>query len=223
MNKPIKWTLIGLGIFVGVVIVGFFGSAIVMGIIEAEKDIKEVSKAEEEIIVSEEKETIEELEEKEKIIGYRETEDWGKVPVVEWEIGKPIVFRNGLKLILNKVWEEKQLEHPYVAINVTLENTTDKVQNAVFFDMPIFGIYIWDSEDNRFSGSGGFTPEKSIWAKENELSPGENKKWPPGKELTGNIYFDVSGNTGSLMVELEYAEFIRPNVIYRYYLEDIGK
>lgn len=223
MNKPIKWTLIGLGIFVGVVIVGFFGSAIVMGIIEAEKDIKEVSKAEEEIIVSEEKETIEELEEKEKIIGYRETEDWGNVPVVEWEIGKPIVFRNGLKLILNKVWEEKQLEQPYVAINVTLENTTDKVQNAVFFDMHIFGIYIWDSEDNRFSGSGGFAPEKSIWAKEDELSPGDNKKWPPGKELTGNIYFNVSGNTGDLMVELEYSEFIRPNVIYRYCLEDIGE
>lgn len=224
MNKPIKWTLIGLGIFVGVVIVGFFGSAIVMGIIEAEKDIKEVSKTGEEIIVSEEKETIEELEEKEKIIGYRDTKLWGKVPVVEWEIGKPIVFRNGLKLILNKVWEEKQLDHPFVVISITLENTTEEIQDAIDLEMPIlFSINAWDSEDNRFSGSGGFTIEESIWGKIDSLSPGDNKKWPPGKELTGNIYFNVSGNIGDLMVELEYSEFIRPNVIYRYCLEDIGE
>lgn len=223
MNKPIKWTLIGLGIFVGVVIVGFFGSAIVMGIIEAEKDIKKVSKAEEEIIVSEEKETIEELEEKEKIIGYRDTKLRDKVPVVEWGIGNSIVFRNGLKATLNKVWEEKRLEQPYVVINVTVENTTDKVQEDwIIFTMPTIPN-VWDSEDNRFSGSSGFTIEESIWSKIDSLSPGENKKWPPGKELTGNIYFDVSGNTGDLMVELEYSEFIRPNVIYRYCLEDIGE
>ena len=220
MNKSIKWILIGLGIFVGVVIVGFFGSAIVMGIIEAEKDIKEVSKVEEEIIVNEEKETIEELEEKEKIIGYRDTKLRDKVPVVEWEIGKPIVFRNGLKLILNKVWEEKQLDYPFVVISITLENTTDEIQDAIDLEMPIFFSNAWDSEDNRFSGSGGFTIEESIWSKINSLSPGDNKKWPPGVKLTGNIYFDVSGNTGGLMVELEYAEFIRPNVIFRYYLED---
>lgn len=223
MNKPIKWTLIGLGIFVGVVIVGFFGSAIVMGIIEAEKDIKEVSKAEEEIIVSEEKETIEELEEKEKIIGYRDTKLRDKVPVVEWGIGNSIVFRNGLKATLNKVWEEKRLEQPYVVINVTLENTTDKVQEDwIIFTMPAIPD-VWDSEDNRFSGWGSLFTGEGIWDKIDKLSPGENKKWPPGKELTGNIYFDVSGNTGGLMVELEYSEFIWPNVIYRYCLEDIGE
>jgi len=222
MNKSIKWILIGLGIFVGVVVVGFFGSAIVMGIIEAEKDIKEVSKAEEEIIVSEEKETTEELEEKEKIIGYRDTKLRDKVPVVEWEIGKPIVFINGLKLILNKVWEEKQLDYPFVVISITLENTTEEIQDAIDLEMPIlFSINAWDSEDNRFSGSGGFTIEESIWGKIDSLSPGDNKKWPPGKELTGNIYFNVSGNIGGLMVELEYAEFIRPNVIYCYKVEDI--
>jgi len=143
------------------------------------------------------------------------------VSKVEWKIGEPIDFSNGLRLTLNKVWMEKQLDYPFVVINVMLENTTDKVKNAVFFDMPIFGIYICDSEDNRFSGSGGFTPEKSIWAKEDELSPGDNKKWPPGVKLTGNIYFDVSGNTGDLMVELEYSEFLRTNVIYCYKLEDI--
>ncbi|GAH88071.1 unnamed protein product, partial [marine sediment metagenome] len=158
MNKSIKWILIGLGIFVGVVIVGlFFGSAIVMGIIEAEKDIKEVSKVEEEIIVNEEKETIEELEEKEKIIGYRDTKLRDKVPVVEWEIGKPIVFRNGLKLILNKVWEEKQLDYSFVVISITLENTTEEIQDAIDLEMPIlFFSNAWDSENNRFSGSGGF-------------------------------------------------------------------
>jgi len=208
MNKSIKWTLIGLGIFVGVVIVGFFGSAIIMGIIEAEKDIKEVSKAEE-------------LEEKEKIIGYRETEDWGKVPVKEWEIGEPIVFRNGLKATLNKVWEEKRLEQPYVVINITLENTTDKVQEDwIIFTMPA-SPKVRDSEDNRFSGWGSLFTGEGIWDKIDKLSPGENKKWPPGKELTGNIYFDVSGNTGDLIIELEYSEFLKTNVIYCYKLEDI--
>lgn len=44
MNKPVKWTLIGIGIFIAIVIVGFFGSAIVMGIMEVEKDVKDVSK-----------------------------------------------------------------------------------------------------------------------------------------------------------------------------------
>ncbi|MBA7661793.1 hypothetical protein ES703_69813 [subsurface metagenome] len=220
MNKPIKWTLIGLGIFVGVVIVGFFGSAIIMGIIEAEKDIKAVSKVEEEIIVSEEKEIIEELVEEEEIIGYRETEDWGKVPVMEWKIGEPIDYPNGLRLILNKLWIEKQMGYPFVVINVSLINTTDKVQNGYDFELPV-RVYVWDSQDNKFLGSGGFTSEESIWAKIDNLSPGVNKKWPPGKELTGNIYFNVSGNIGGLMVELEYAEFIRPNVIYCYKLEDI--
>lgn len=221
MNKPIKWTLIGLGIFVVVVIVGFFGSAIVMGIIEAEKDIKEVSKAKEEIIVSEEKETIEELEEKEKIIGYRDTKLRDKVPVVEWEIGKPIVFRNGLKLILNKVWEEKRLEQPYVIINITLENTTDKVQEDwIIFIMPPIPD-VWDSEDNRFSGWGSLFNGEGIWDKIDKLSPGDNKKWPPGVKLTGNIYFEVSGNTGDLIVELEYFQFLKTNVIYCYKLEDI--
>lgn len=212
MNKPIKWTLIGLGIFVGVVIVGFFGSAIVMGIIEAEKDIKEVSKAEEEIIVS---------EEKEKIIGYRDTKLRDKVPVVEWEIGEPIDFPNGLRLTLNKVWMEKQLDCPFVVISVTLENTTDEIQDGIDFKMPI-SSNVWDTEDNRFSGSCGLTNiEESIWGKIDSLSPGDNKKWPPGVKLTGNIYFEVSGNTGDLIVELEYFQFLKTNVIYCYKLEDI--
>lgn len=209
MNKPIKWTLIGLGIFIGVVIAVFFGSAIVMGIVKAERDIKRVPSIEEAVIAGEEKEIIE----------YRDTELRDKVPVVKWEIGNSIVFTNGLKLILNKVWEETQLDYPYVVISVTLENTTNEVQDAYDLELPVC-IYVWDNEDNRFSGSGGLTVGESIWSKIDELSPGDNKKWPPGKKLTGNIYFDVEGNAGDLIVELEYTEFIRPNIIYRYYLEE---
>ncbi|MBA7616186.1 hypothetical protein ES703_23482 [subsurface metagenome] len=161
------------------------------------------------------------IPEEQEIIGYRETEDWGKVSVVEWEIGKPIDYPSGPRLILNKVWTEKVYGQPYVVINETLVNTTGEVQDGFEFYLHVsVDVDVWDSQDNRFSGSGGLEPGKSIWAKIDELSPGDNKKWPPGKELTGNIYFDVSGNTGGLMVELEYSEFIRPNVIYRYVLED---
>ncbi len=156
-----------------------------------------------------------------KIIGYRDTELRDKVPVVEWEIGKPIDYPNGLRFILNEVWTEKQMDYPFVVINETLINKTDEVQDGYNLELPVC-VYVWDSEDNRFSGDGGLTNDVSvlIWDKIDELSPGDNKKWPLGKELTGNIYFDVSGNTGGLMVELEYSEFIRPNVIYRYVLED---
>lgn len=129
----------------------------------------------------------EEVEEEQEIIGYRETEDWGEVSVVEWEIEEPIVFRNGLKVTLNKVWEEKQLVQPYIVINVTLENTTDKVQEDwIIFTMPA-SPNVWDSKDNRFSGSGSLTIGESIGNKIDELSPGDNKKWPPGKKLNGNI------------------------------------
>jgi len=207
MRKSIKWTLKGFGIFVGVVliiIIVFIISAVVSGIKEASTP-----------------ETI--SAETQEIIGYRETEDWGEVPVKEWEIGIPIDYPNGLRFILNKVWIEEQEGYPFVVINETLINKTDEVQDGIDFSLRADRIYVWDSEDNRFSGDGGLTNDVSvlIWDKIDELSPGDNKKWPPGKELTGNIYFDVSGNTGGLMVELEYAKFIRPNVIYRYVLEDI--
>ncbi|GAH63700.1 unnamed protein product, partial [marine sediment metagenome] len=33
---------------------------------------------------------------------------------VEWKIGEPIDFPNGLRLTLNKVWMEKQLDYPFV-------------------------------------------------------------------------------------------------------------
>ncbi len=152
---------------------------------------------------------------------YRETKLGRKIPKVEWKIGEPIDFPNGLRLTLNKVWMEKQLDYPFVVISVTLENTTDEIQDAIDLDMPIISSKVWDSEDNRFSGSGGLTIGESIWSKIDSLSPGENKKWPPGVKLIGNIYFNVSGNTGGLMVELEYSEFFRTNVIYWYKLEDI--
>jgi hypothetical protein len=218
MNRPVKWTLIGIGIFIAVVMVGFFGSAIVMGIIGAEKDIKEVSKTGE--IEEAEKKGVAEVEGK-KIIGYRNTELRDKVPVVEWKIGEPIEYPNGLRFILNKIWTERQHGYTFVVINETLINTTDEVQDGYDFQLPVY-VHVWDSQDNRFSGSGGFEVGKSIWSKIDSLSPGDNKKWQPGKELTGNVYFGVEGNTGGLMVELEYSEFIRPNIIYRYVLEDIG-
>ncbi len=152
---------------------------------------------------------------------YRETELGRKVPKVEWKIGEPIDFPNGLRLTLNKVWMEKQLDYTFVVISVMLENTTDEIQDGIDLEMPTFFSKVWDSDDNRFSGSGGLTVGESIWSKIDSLSPGENKKWPPGVKLTGNIYFDVSGNTGGLMIELEYSEFLRTNVIYCYKLEDI--
>jgi len=219
MNKPTKWTLIGLGIFIGVVIVAviiiFVGLFISTGV----SAIKEVSTPETKQVEEAKTKEVAEIEGK-KIIGYRDTELRDKVPVIEWEIGKPIDYPNGLRLILNEIWKEKQKSYPFVVINETLINTTDKVQDGIDFSLCADWIDVWDSEDNRFSGSGGFTPEESIFAEIDNLSPGDNKKWPPGNELTGNVYFDVSGNTGGLMVELEYAEFIRPNVIYRYVLED---
>jgi len=180
--------------------------------------------AEENSIKESEEEVGEEAKvEGEKIIGYRDTELRGKVPVVEWEIGKPIDYPDDLRLILNEVWIEKQMDYPFVVINETLINKTDEIQDGIVFSLSAYSIHVYDSEDNRFSGDGGLTNDVSvlIWDKIDELSPGDNKKWPPGKELTGNIYFDVSGNNGGLMLELEYSEFIRPNVIYRYVLEDI--
>ena len=206
MKKPLKLLLWVLILAMSISLVAVFSS--VGGCRRAAPPVEEP--VIEEPVVAEEQE----------IIGYRETEYWGKVPVVEWKIGKPIVFRNGLKLILNKAWEEKQLDYLYVVISVTLENTTDEIHDGIDLEMPICFSNVWDSEDNRFSGSGGLTIGESIWEKIDSLSPGDNKKWPPGKELTGNLCFNVSGNTGGLMVELEYAEFIRPNVIYRYVLED---
>ena len=221
MKKPIKWTLIGLGIFTGVVIVAVIIFFVIFFLSIGVSVIREVSTPEtKQVEQAEEVKTEGVVEEEQEIIGDRETEYWGKVPVLEWKIGKPIVFRNGLKLILNKVWEEKRLGYLYVVISVTLENTTDEIQDGIDLEMPTCFSDVWDSEDNRFSGSGDLTIGESIWEKIDSLSPGDNKKWPPGKELTGNIYFNVSGNTGGLMVELEYSEFIRPNVIYRYVLKD---
>jgi len=221
MRKSIKWTLIGIGIFVVVVIVAviilFVGLFISAGV----SAIKEVSTPEtKQVEEVEEVKTEGVVEEEQEIIGYRETEDWGKVPVKEWKIGIPIDYPNGLRLILNKVWEEEQEGYIFVVISETLTNTTDEVQDGIDFSLRADRIYVWDSQDNRFSGSGGFTSGESIWKKIFSLSPGDNKKWPPGKELTANIYFDVSGNTGGLMVELDYAEYIWPNVTYRYYLEE---
>jgi len=230
MKKTVKWTLIGFGIFIGVLIVAvviFFVSAVVSGIWEgvtrvSTPETKQIEQTVEEVAIKEisgaETEEVPEIEGK-KIIGYRDTELRDKVPIVEWKIGKPIDYPNGLRLILNEVWIEKQMDYPFVVINETLINTTKRVQDGYYLELPVC-IWVWDSQDNKFFGSGGFFSEESIWAKIDELSPGVNKKWPQGKKLTGNIYFDVSGNTGGLMVELEYCRVIRPSVIYRYCLEE---
>lgn len=54
MKKSTKWTLIGFGIFIAVIIVGFFGSAVIMGIIKSidgtEEEIKEVTNVEEDVM-----------------------------------------------------------------------------------------------------------------------------------------------------------------------------
>lgn len=230
MNKPVKWTLIGIGIFIGILVVAvviFFISAVVSGIKEgiteaSTPETKQVEQAEEEIAIKEvskaETEEVLEIEGK-KIIGYKDTELRDKVPVVEWEIGKPIDYSNGLRLILNEVWTDKRFGEPYVVINESLINTTDEIQDGFDLAMPRYDINVWDSEDNKFWRGWGLFDGESTWEKINNLSPGVNKKWSPGKELTGNVYFNVEGNTGDLMLELEYSEFIRPNVIYRYYLE----
>ncbi|GAG55190.1 unnamed protein product [marine sediment metagenome] len=140
---------------------------------------------------------------------------------VEWKIGEPIDFPNGLRLTLNKVWMEKQLDHPFIVISVMLENTTNETQeDGIGFSMPGSMFYVYDSEDNKFLSSGCLEGN-TIFDEIYNLSPGENKKWPPGVKLTGNICCDVSGNTGDLMIELEYSEFLRTNVIYCYKLEDI--
>lgn len=76
------------------------------------------------------KEVSKPTEEEQEIIGYRETEDWGKVPVKEWKIGKPIDYPNGLRFILNKVWIEEQEGYPFVVINETLINKTDEMREV---------------------------------------------------------------------------------------------
>lgn len=218
MKATVKWTLIGLGIFIGIIVIIviiFFVSAVVSGIKEGIKGTSTPKTKQVEEIKT--KEVIE-IKGK-KIIGYRDTELRSKVPVVEWIVGEPIDYPNGLRFILNKVRIEKQYDITYLVINETLINTTDEVQDGFGFDRPVH-IYVWDSQDNRFSGWGGLFISESIWEKIDNLSPGDNKKWPPGREITGNVSFNVEGNTGGLMVELEYSEFIRPNVIYRYILED---
>ena len=65
------------------------------------------------------------------------------------------------------------------------------------------------------------TYEINLFVCQDNINGGINKKWKPGVKLTGNICCDVSGNTGDLMIELEYSEFLKTNVIYCYKLEDI--
>jgi hypothetical protein len=213
MKKSIRRTLIGLGIFLGIIIVVIIAIFITIFIRTGISAIREKS-------VSETGYIGETTGEEQEIIGYRDTELRDKVPVVRWEIGKPIDYPDGLRLVLNRVWVEEQENYPFVIINITLINKTDEVRDGIDFCRGASYIYVWDSENNKFLGSGGFNIEDSIWGKIDSLSPGVNKKWPPWKEITGNIYFDVSGNTGGLVVELEYSEFIGPNIIYRYILKD---
>jgi hypothetical protein len=144
-----------------------------------------------------------------------------EVSKVEWKIGEPIDFPNGLRLTLNKVWMEKQLDYPFVVINVTLENTTNETQeDGIVFSMPGSIFYVYDSEDNKFL-SDGCLEGNTIFDEIDNLSPGINKKWKPGVKLTGNICCNVPEESKGLNIELEYSEFLRTNVIYCYKLEDI--
>ncbi len=140
---------------------------------------------------------------------------------VDWKIGEPIDFPNGLRLILNKVWKEKQYVKTFIVINITLENTTNETQeDGIVFSMPGSMFYVYDSEDNKFL-SDGCLEGNTIFDEINDLSPGINKKWKPGVKLTGNICCNVPEESKGLKIELEYSEFLRTNVIYCYKLEDI--
>ncbi len=140
---------------------------------------------------------------------------------VEWKIGEPIDFPNGLRLTLNKVWKEKQNGETFIVINVTLENTTNEMQeDGIVFSMPGSIFYVYDSEDNKFL-SDGCLEGNTIFDEIDNLSPGINKKWKPGVKLTGNICCNIPEESKGLNIELEYSEFFRKSVIYCYKLEDI--
>ncbi|GAI08596.1 unnamed protein product [marine sediment metagenome] len=86
---------------------------------------------------------------------------------------------------------EKQLDHPFIVISVMLENTTNEMQeDGIGFSMPGSTFYAYDSEDNKFL-SAGCLEGNTIFDEIDSLSPGDNKKWPPGVKLTGNICCDV--------------------------------
>ena len=155
MKKSINRTLIGLGIFIGIIIVAAIVIFISMFIGAGISVIREKS-------TSGTKYVEETAGEEQEIIGYRDTELRDKVPVVRWEIGNPIDYPNGLRLVLNKVWVEEQENCPFVVINVTLINKTDEVQDRIDFSRGANYIYVWDSKDNKFLGSGGFNIEDSI-------------------------------------------------------------
>lgn len=219
VNEKLKY-IISLLVFILI-----FSFALACGV---EPPIEEVSGPTEEEGVKEvdeelEEETVEvakDIEEKSEM-EYRETELGRKLPKVEWKIGEPIDFPNGLRLTLNKVWKEKQYGENFIVINVTLENTTNETQDdGIVFSMPGSIFYVYDSEDNKFL-SDGCLEGNTIFDEIYNLSPGINKKWKPGVKLTGNICCNVPEESKCLNIELEYFKFLRTNVIYCYKLEDI--
>lgn len=154
----------------------------------------------------------------EDIIGYRKSDLEREVPKIEWRIDELITFSNGLSIVLNNVWKETQYDYIYVVINITLKNTTDKLQeDGNTFSLPAFFMYLYDSEDNKFLGNGCLKADcDTVYEAIDNLSPGTNKKWPAGKELSGNIYFHIPEQAKEFTLELSYSEFLRVNKIYCY-------
>jgi len=170
MNKPIKWTLIGLGIFILVAVVAviiiFLGMCISAGVITFKEtftpETKQVEQVEEEVATEE----IEKLED-EKTTGSQGISE-------ELETGQEFIY-NGRKIVLTKYdITPTHIDKNLLWVYLYVENIDNVAHSHIYGDMD-FIIYHKEREDGYLGSIAGMGEGRKMYetGPYHELSPGE--------------------------------------------------
>ena len=196
MRKPVKWTLIGLGIFIGVIVVTFlvfFISATICGIKEGIK--KTFTTETRQIEQAKETETTEEIPKAEK----KETTAT-QLESSKLEPGQGFIY-NGVKIALTKYeiepadWTDKNILWVYLYV----ENIDNVPHNHIYGDMD-FKLYHNGREDG-YLGSFNLAGRKNY-------DTGPYSKLYPGETCEGWLNEFIPTDWKAEDIEIHFKPFL---------------
>lgn len=124
---------------------------------------------------------------------------------------------NGLRVTINNIRKatkesglvmpsDENSEEIWVVVNLTVKNISNESKDYTDLSLP---HQIIDSNGNEFSGDGDLLSneereemkEPLFYEEIDKLHPGENVRLPSKQEVTGNIWFSVSGKSTGLKLQ----------------------
>ena len=120
-------------------------------------------------------------------------------------MGTPVEVSPGIRITINSAGEEVQEGRRFVVVNLTVENASQTVLNGGdILALRIWTLLVWDDAENIYVAHGcPGEGHPSFYEQIDSLSPGVNKKWPPGLAMTGDLCYEVPTDSKGFQLRSE--------------------